>query len=138
MAIHQQTHFERFFNNLDAASLKTCLTTYGEEILDCFSEKQIVLEGKKLKGVPPTSKGNTGCYILNAWVSENRICVGQQKVNDKSNEITTIPEVLKSLDIEEAVVSIDAIGTQTRIVEQIRQQKVALPALCQKQSGRVA
>ena len=115
--------FERLFNNLDAASLKTCLTTYGKEILDCLSEKQIVLDGKKLKGVSPTSKGNAGCYILNAWVSENRICVGEQKVNDKSNEITAIPEVLKSLDIEEAVVTIDAIGTQTQIAEQIRRQK---------------
>ena len=115
--------FERLFNNLDADSLKTCLTTCGTEILDCLSEKQIVLDGKKLKGVSPTSKGNAGCYILNAWVSENRICVGQKKVKDKSNEITAIPEVLSSLDIEEAVVTIDAIGTQTHIVEQIRQQK---------------
>ena len=38
---------------------------------------------------------------MNAWVSENRICVGQEKVKDKSNEITAIPEVLKSLDIED-------------------------------------
>ena len=115
--------FERLFNNLDAASLKTCLTTYGKEILDCLSEKQIVLDGKKLKGVSPTSKGNTGLYILNAWVSENRICVGQEKVDDKSNEITAIPNVLKSLDIEDSVVTIDAIGTQTKIAELIRGKK---------------
>ena len=60
---------------------------------------------------------------MNAWVSENRICVGQEKVKDKSNEITAIPEVLKSLDIEEAIVTIDAIGTQTEIADQIREQK---------------
>ena len=115
--------YERVFKCLDVESLKICLATYGKEILEGLAEKQIVLDGKRIKGVSPTSKGNAGFYILNAWVSENRICVGQEKVNDKSNEITAIPEVLKSLDIEESVVSIDAIGTQTAIAEQIRRQK---------------
>ena len=73
---------------------------YGKEILEDLSEKQIVLDGKKLRGVSPNSKGNSGLYILNAWVSENRICVGQEKVDEKSNEITAIPKILESLDIE--------------------------------------
>jgi predicted transposase YbfD/YdcC len=115
--------FERVFSRLDAESLRKCLTLYGKEILSGLAEKQIVLDGKKLKGVSPTSKGNSGCYILNAWVSENRFCVGQEKVDDKSNEITAIPKVLSSLDIEDSVVSIDAIGTQTEIAKQIREQK---------------
>ena len=87
------------------------------------SEKQIVLDGKKLKGVSPGSKGNSGLYILNAWVSENSLCVGQEKIDDKSNEITAIAKMLDSLDLEEAVVSIDAIGTQTKIAEQIRHKQ---------------
>jgi predicted transposase YbfD/YdcC len=115
--------YERVFKFLDVSSLKNCLDTYGKEILSSLAEKQIVLDGKKLKGVSPNSKGNSGCYILNAWVSENRICVGQEKVNDKSNEITAIPDVLESLEIEDAVVSIDAIGTQTTIAKQIRDKK---------------
>ena len=49
--------YERLFNSLDADSLKTCLVKYGKEILSSLSEKQIVLDGKKLKGVSPTSKG---------------------------------------------------------------------------------
>ena len=73
--------------------------------------------------VSPASKRNSGFYILNAWVSENNICIGQQKVEGKLNEITAIHEVLNSLYIEDAVVSIDAIGTQTKIAEQIRNQK---------------
>jgi len=51
---------------------------YGKEILGCLSEKQVVLDGKKLKVVSPHSKGNNGLYILNPWVSENRICIGQE------------------------------------------------------------
>ena len=98
--------FERVFKKLKSESLQTCLENYGKEILCSLSEKQIILDGKKLKGVSPTSKGNSGLYILNAWVGENRFCVGQEKVQEKSNEITAIPKVLNSLDIEEAVVSI--------------------------------
>jgi predicted transposase YbfD/YdcC len=115
--------YERVFKSIHADSLQACLLTYGKTLLATLSEKQIVLDGKKLKGVSPTSKGNSGCHILSAWVSENRICVGQKKVEDKSNEITAIPEVLQSLDIEDSVVTIDAIGTQTKIAEQIRKQK---------------
>jgi predicted transposase YbfD/YdcC len=115
--------FERVFQRLEVSALQTCLETYGKEVLaGCLSEKQIVLDGKKLKGVSPTSRGNSGLYILNAWVSENRFCTGQQRVEDKSNEITAIPKVLNSLDITDAVVSIDAIGTQKEIAKQIVEQ----------------
>jgi len=113
----------RVFNSLEVESLKNCLTLHGKEILSGLAEKQIILDGKKLKGVSPTSKGNSGLYILNAWVGENRFCVAQEKVEEKSNEIKAIPEVLESLDIEDATVTIDAIGTQTEIVELIRKKK---------------
>ncbi len=115
--------YERVFKSLEADSLRRCLENYGKNILNCLAGKQIVLDGKALKGVSPTSKGNSGLYILNAWVSETSICAGQEKVEDKSNEITAISGVLDSLDIEEAVVSIDAMGTQTKIAEQIRNKK---------------
>jgi predicted transposase YbfD/YdcC len=81
------------------------------------------MEGKKLKGVSPSGRGNDGFYILNARVSENRLCVAQEKVEDKSNEITATANVLKSLDITDAVISIDAIGTQTAVANQIIEQQ---------------
>lgn len=115
--------FERVFKRLDADALRESLTLYGQELLSSLAEKQIVLDGKKLKGVSPTSRGNSGLYILNAWVSENRFCIAQEKVKDKSNEITAIPKVLESLDITDAVISIDAIGTQVAIARQIINQK---------------
>jgi predicted transposase YbfD/YdcC len=115
--------FERVFKKLKPESLQSCLDRYGKDILADLSEKQIVLDGKKLRGVSPSSRGNSGLYILNAWVSENRLCVGQEKVEEKSNEITAIPQVLASIDIEDSVVTIDAIGTQTKIAEQIIEQK---------------
>lgn len=62
-------------------------------------------------------------YIVNAWVSENRLCIGQERVDDKSNEISAIPRLLKNIDITDAIVSIDAIGCQKEVFSQIQEQK---------------
>ena len=57
--------------------------------------------------------------MVSAWASQNRWVLGQRKVDDKSNEITAIPELLKVLDIHGCIVTIDAMGTQKAIAEQI-------------------
>jgi Transposase len=115
--------FERVFQRINPEALQSCLRLYGLEILETLEEKQIILDGKKLKGFSPKSKANNGAYIMNAWVSENSFCIAQQRIEDKTNEITAIPLILDSLDVSDAVVSIDAIGTQTKIASQIRKQK---------------
>ncbi|WP_232779897.1 ISAs1 family transposase [Capnocytophaga canimorsus] len=56
-------------------------------------------------------------------MSENELCIGQKKVADKSNEITAIPEIINSLDIENSVVSIDAMGCQKEIASLIMAKK---------------
>ena len=117
--IPSEDTFERVFSAIEPDVLRVCLNDYGKDVVGLLSEKQICLDGKKLKGVSPTSRGNRGLYILNAWVAENRICVGQKRVEDKSNEITAIPALIEQLDVKDAVVSIDAIGCQRDIAEQI-------------------
>jgi len=114
--------FRRVFSMLAADILRKCLNDYGKDMIGLLSEKQICLDGKKLKGASPTSRGNQGLYILNAWVAENRICIGQKRVEDKSNEITALPALVEELDINEAVVSIDAIGCQREIAKQITEK----------------
>jgi predicted transposase YbfD/YdcC len=114
--------FSRVFQVLDSKLLRSCLNAYGKEIVDILSEKQICFDGKKLKGVSPQSRGNHGLYIVNAWVCENKICVGQEKVLDKSNELDALPKVIKSIDITDAVATIDAMGCHKHIALQIKQQ----------------
>ena len=111
--------FRRVFSILEADVLRKCLNDYGKDMIGLLSEKQICLDGKKLRGVSPTSRGNSGLYIVNAWVAENRLCIGQKKVEDKSNEITAIPSLIEEIDITGAVVSIDAVGCQREIAKQI-------------------
>lgn len=84
-----------------------------------LSEKQIVIDGKKQRGVSPTTRGNRGLYLLNVCVSENRFCIAQEKIEDKSNEITAIPLVLNDIDIKDTIVSISTMGTQREIAELI-------------------
>ena len=55
--------------------------------------------------------------MVNAWASEHGICLAQRKVDDKSNEMTAIPELLDLLDINGCLVSIDAMGTQKKIAK---------------------
>jgi hypothetical protein len=90
--------------------ISKCLTDCGKDIIDILSEKQICLDGKKLRGENPQSRGNKGLYIVNAWVAENKLCIGQERVVDKSNEIDAIPKLLKEIDITDSVVTIDAMG----------------------------
>ncbi len=111
--------FERLMSAVDPAEIERCLIEHGRKFLDTLAEKQVVLDGKKLRGTSPKQRGTKGDYIMNAYVSENHIVVGQQRLKDKENEIVAIPQLLDKLDIENAVISIDAIGTQVNIAQHI-------------------
>lgn len=115
--------FNRVFQLLDPHLLRSCLEQHGRALLDLLAQKQICLDGKKLKGARPHSKGNEGLYIVNAWVNENRLCIGQQRVDQKSNEIDVLVPLIQSIDITEAIVTIDAIGCQVAVAQQIVKQQ---------------
>lgn len=118
-----QHTINKVFQLIDSESFREYLGTHGRDILDVLAEKQICLDGKTLSGHSPQSRSNSGLYIVNAWVSKNRLRIGQQKVCDKSNEIEAIPSLLSELDITEAVVTVDAMGCQKSIAHQIMEQK---------------
>jgi predicted transposase YbfD/YdcC len=61
--------------------------------------------------------------MVSAWASANRLVLGQVKVDDKSNEITAIPQLLQALEVAGCIVTIDAIGCQTEIAETIIAQE---------------
>lgn len=111
--------FNRVLQRLAPDELLESLTKDGQALLTHLQTDQICLDGKRIKGVSPTSRGNKGLYILSAWASEQGLCIGQSKVEDKSNEITAIPTLLTSLELKDCLVSIDAIGCQKEIAAQI-------------------
>lgn len=111
--------FERLMSAVAPDEIERCLVNYGRMFLDTLAEKQVVIDGKKLRGSAPRLKGTKGDYLMNAYVSENHIMIGQLCLKDKENEITAIPQLLDKLDIEGSVVSMDAIGTQVNIAQGI-------------------
>lgn len=111
--------FNRVLQLVDPQSLSVCLASDGQYLVESVKDKLVNFDGKKIRGVSPKSRGNKGLFILSAWVSEQRICIGQQKVKDKSNEIKAIPDLIDLLDLTASTVSIDAIGCQTEIATKI-------------------
>ena len=83
------------------------------------SGKQIIIDGKAIRGATEKCIYGNIPYIVSAYLADTGISIGQVKVNDKSNEITAIPELLEILDIDGCIITIDAIGTQTEIIDTI-------------------
>ena len=81
--------------------------------------KQIIIDGKAIKGATEKCTNGNIPYIVSAYLADIGISIGQVKVDEKSNEIRAIPELLEILDIDGCIITIDAIGTQTEIMDKI-------------------
>ena len=81
--------------------------------------KHLAIDGKTSRRSFDTASGSKAIHTVSAWLSEAGLVVGQVKTEEKSNEITAIPELLRLLDIRGATVTIDAMGCQTAIAETI-------------------
>src|SRR3546814_13599401 len=77
------------------------------------------LDGKTSRRSHARSKGRAPLHMVSAWASRQRLVLGQEAVDAKSNEITAIPLLLERLELTGALVTIDAIGTQAAIAETI-------------------
>jgi len=79
----------------------------------------VPIDGKKLRRSHDKSKGQAAIHMVSAWASENRMVLGQIKIDDKSNEITAIPQLLEVLNLTGCIVTIEAMGCQKGIAAQI-------------------
>lgn len=84
---------------------------------------QIAIDGKTLRASHDMKWKKSAIHIVSAWAVESGIVLGQIKTNEKSNEITAIPELIKQFELQDAIVSIDAMGCQKAIAKQIIDKK---------------
>lgn len=107
------------YASIDPKQFMKIFIEWTKDILEKKTGKKISIDGKAIKSA--TDKINNGNipYIVSAFIREIGLSMGEVKVDDKSNEITAIPELLDLLDIEGATITIDAIGTQADIVNKI-------------------
>lgn len=83
-----------------------------------FKQQVIAIDGKTVRGAKSNGE-KSPVHIVGAWATQHNLVAGQVKVNDKSNEITAIPELLDMLLIKGNIITIDAMGTQTEIAKKI-------------------
>ena len=107
------------FAVIDSKKFMEIFIEWTKDIVKIKTGKKISIDGKAIKSA--TDKINNGNipYIVSAFIGEIGLSIGQVKVDDKSNEITAIPDLLDLLDLEGATITIDAIGTQEEIVNKI-------------------
>lgn len=110
----------RVFGRIDPSEFEQCFCNWVKEVAQLIPGEVISIDGKTLKHSGSKGIGKKAIHLVNAWANEQRLVLGQKKVNDKSNEITAIPELIKVLELSGCLVTIDAMGTQTKIAQLIQ------------------
>lgn len=107
------------FAMIDTKKFMEIFVLWINDIVKEKTGKNISIDGKAVKSATDRINGGNTPYIVSAFIGEIGLSIGQVKVDDKSNEITAIPELLDLIDIKDAIITIDAIGTQEEIANKI-------------------
>jgi predicted transposase YbfD/YdcC len=112
--------FRRVFAALKPSVLVEVMQRWSHELLSgSMKDKQIAIDGKTLRRSFDHAWDKSGLHLVTAWCVEENLVLAQQAVDEKSNEIKAVPELLKWLDLRGAVVTVDALNTQKEIAAQI-------------------
>jgi len=111
--------FGRVFAAINPEEFEKSFMEWVQAINELTQGQVIAIDGKQLRGSHEGENGKNAIYMVSAWAVENQLVLGQRKVDEKSNEITAIPKLLKLIEIAGCIVTIDAIGTQTKITKTI-------------------
>jgi predicted transposase YbfD/YdcC len=111
--------FTRVFARLDPEQFQACFLRWMKAVSEVIGGQVIAIDGKVLRRSHDQGIGKTAIDMVSAWASANRLVLGQVKVEEKSNEITAIPQLLDALEVAGCIVTIGAMGCQTEIAEKI-------------------
>ena len=112
----------RVFALLEPTQLQACFVSWVKSIAELSLGEVVSLDGKRTRHSYDQRKGKGAIHRVSAWASENHLVLAQVKVSDQSNEITAIPKLLNILDVSGCLVTIDAMGAQKEIAQQITDQ----------------
>jgi predicted transposase YbfD/YdcC len=115
--------FGRFFAALDAEAFQTAFMRWVEGVFRVSRGQVVAIDGKTVRRSHDRTLGKDAIHMVNAWATHNGIALGQWKTDAKSNEITAIPPLLRQLNVAGCIVTIDAMGAQTKIAQAIRDEK---------------
>ncbi len=109
----------RVFSLIDYEQFSNCFVEWVATISKLTEGEVVAIDGKRLRGSFDTAGNQKAIRMVSAFATINGLCLGQEVCEEKSNEITAIPELLELLAIKGCIVTIDAMGCQTEIAESI-------------------
>jgi predicted transposase YbfD/YdcC len=109
--------FKDIFNLIKPEEMEQALREVAAQIRNKLPQEVVSFDGQTERGTADKYKDLKGLHFVHAWSSGNALCLGQLKVEDKSNEITAVPELMESLDLQGAIITADAMNTQRATVE---------------------
>ena len=129
--------FGRVFSRLNPQQFQQCFLNWIKSIKKITEGEVIAIDGKCLRHSYDKEAAQGAIHMVSAWATENRLVLGQVKVDKKSNEITAIPELLRVLELSGCIVTIDAMGCQKEIVKLIAEQKSDYIITLKKNQGQL-
>jgi predicted transposase YbfD/YdcC len=111
--------FRRVFMLIDPDAFEAGFTAWAGALAAGFEREVVAIDGKTLRRSFDHGREQSPLHMVSAWASERGLVLGQRCVEDKSNEITAVPELLDQLVLENSIVTLDAMGCQTAIAEKI-------------------
>ena len=111
--------FNRVFSLINPDEFQRCFLGWIQAAANITKGQVIALDGKTLRRSYDKKSNKAAIHMVSAWASKSRLVLGQVKTEEKSNEITAIPELLDLLEIEGCIVTIDAMGCQKKITQKI-------------------
>ena len=111
--------FGDVFARLDPAQLPDCVVSWTQAIAELLPGEVVTIDGKTARRSYDRAGNKGAIHLVSAWATQNNLTLGQVKTEEKSNEITAIPRLLEMLELNGCIVTIDAMGCQREIAQQI-------------------
>ncbi len=109
--------FNRVFAAIDPKEFLECFLRWTQSLRQAVAQEIVALDGKALRRA--LNRDESPKYVVSAWAEGNNLVLGQLKVDEKSNEITAVPELLRVLELAGCIVTVDAMGCQKKIAKEI-------------------
>jgi predicted transposase YbfD/YdcC len=115
--------FARVFAALKPSAFQERFVLWVQAVVRATEGEVVAIDGKTARRAHDKEAGLGALHLVSAWATRNRLVLGQIKVDDKTNEMTAVPELLRLLEVKGCIVTMDALNTQKEIANEIREQE---------------
>ena len=109
--------FQRIFAIIKPKEFEKCFVRWIKSAVKMCDKEIVNLDGKTLRGTQDTENNQDIIHMVSAWASESGVVLGQIKVSEKSNEITSVPKLLDVIDVKNCIITSDAMSCQKKTVK---------------------